>query len=235
MVFRGRLAELMAEVAPKLYRKYIILGKNGEPLLYVKLQKALYGLLQSALLFYKKLVEDLTADGFELNPYDPCVANKMVNGKQLTVAWHVDDLKISHFEEAEVDRLITYLKSIYGDNLSEQEGPVVDYLGTHIHYPGDGTVEFSQIPYLCKIMEDFPEQINATKASPAAEYLFKVQDEAEQVSDATKHRRRLRAVFKHVGTELSTKKRFTSEATYSQMAEKVAAEEEEEDEGMQIL
>mmetsp|Transcript_976 Transcript_976/g.2263 ORF Transcript_976/g.2263 Transcript_976/m.2263 type:complete len:350 (+) Transcript_976:155-1204(+) len=56
-----------------------------------------------------------------------------------------------------------------------------------------------------------------------------------QVSDATKHRRRLRAVFKHVGTELSTKKRFTSEATYSLMAEKVAAEEEEEDEGMQIL
>ena len=179
MVFRGRLAELMAEVAPKLYRKYIILGKNGEPLLYVKLQKALYGLLQSALLFYKKLVEDLTADGFELNPYDPCVANKMVNGKQLTVTWHVDDLKISHFEEAEVDRLISYLKTKYGDNLSEQEGPVVDYLGTHIYYPGDGTVQFSQIPYLSKILDDFPEQITATKSSPAADYLFKIRDEAE--------------------------------------------------------
>ncbi|EJK53338.1 hypothetical protein THAOC_27248 [Thalassiosira oceanica] len=52
----------------KLYGKYIVLGKNGEPLLYVKLQKALYGLLQSALMFYKKLVEDLTANGFKLNP-----------------------------------------------------------------------------------------------------------------------------------------------------------------------
>ena len=179
MVFRGRLAELMAEVAPKLYRKYIILGKNGEPLLYVKLKKALYGLLQSALLFYKKLVADLKADGFELNPYDPCVANKMVNGKQLTVAWHVDDLKISHFEEAEVDRLISYLKSIYGENLSEQEGPVVDYLGTHYYYPGDGTVQMSQIPYIDKIFEDFPEQITSTKSTPAADHLFKVRDEAE--------------------------------------------------------
>lgn len=179
MVFRGRLAELMAEVAPKLYRKYIILGKNGEPLLYVKLQKALYGLLQSALLFYKKLAGDLKADGFTLNLYDPCVANKMVNGKQMTVTWHVDDLKISHFEEKEVDKFIGYLKSIYGDNLSEQGGPVVDYLGTHIYYPGDGTVQFSQIPYLSKIIDDFPEQITATKASPAANYLFNVRDEAE--------------------------------------------------------
>ncbi|EJK45389.1 hypothetical protein THAOC_35999 [Thalassiosira oceanica] len=68
IVFRGRLTEFMAEVAPKLYHKYIILGKNGAPLLYVKLQMALYGLLQSALMFYKKLVEDLTANGFKLNP-----------------------------------------------------------------------------------------------------------------------------------------------------------------------
>lgn len=39
----------------------------------------MYGLLRSALLFYLKLVEDLKADGFVLNEYDPCVANKIVN------------------------------------------------------------------------------------------------------------------------------------------------------------
>ena len=36
--------------------------------------KAMYGLLRSALLFYLKLVKDLTEFGFELNEYDPCVA-----------------------------------------------------------------------------------------------------------------------------------------------------------------
>ena len=36
--------------------------------------------------------------GFELNPYDPCVANKMVNGEQLTVCWQVDDLTSSHID-----------------------------------------------------------------------------------------------------------------------------------------
>jgi len=29
-------------------------------------------------------------------PYDKCVANKMIEGSQCTVTWHVDDLKISH-------------------------------------------------------------------------------------------------------------------------------------------
>jgi hypothetical protein len=33
--------------------------------------------------------------GFELNKYDKCVANKIINGIQSTIAWHVEDLKIS--------------------------------------------------------------------------------------------------------------------------------------------
>ena len=55
MVRRGQLAELMAETAPELYRKYkyITYGKNGGAILYVTLQeKDLYGCLKSALLFY---------------------------------------------------------------------------------------------------------------------------------------------------------------------------------------
>ena len=69
---------------------------KGKPLLYIKMYKALYGLLRSALLFYKKLVGDLQKYGFKVNPYDPCVANAMINGSQMTVTWHVDDLKVSH-------------------------------------------------------------------------------------------------------------------------------------------
>ena len=85
MVLEGPLAEMMARVEPKLYRQYITTNSKGKPVLYVKMYKALYGLLRSALLFYKKLVADLEAYGFEINPYDPCVANKIINGKQMTV------------------------------------------------------------------------------------------------------------------------------------------------------
>ena len=54
-------------------------------LLYVKMKKALYGLLKSALLLYKKLVEDIQACVFKIKSYDSCVSNKMINGKQMTV------------------------------------------------------------------------------------------------------------------------------------------------------
>ena len=72
----------------------------------MRLQKALYGCLKSALLFYDKLVEDLKEYGFRINPYDPCVENKMVGGKQLTVFWHVDDLNISCVDENGVPKTI---------------------------------------------------------------------------------------------------------------------------------
>ena len=72
----------------------MIYEKNGEPMLYVQLLKAVYGLLRSALLFYKKLRAQLEKMGFEINPYDPCVANKTVGDSQMTVTWHVDDLKV---------------------------------------------------------------------------------------------------------------------------------------------
>jgi hypothetical protein len=52
MLLKGCLAELMVQVDPQLYRKYIIHDSKNQPLLYIKLTKATYGLLKSALLFY---------------------------------------------------------------------------------------------------------------------------------------------------------------------------------------
>ena len=44
--------------------------------------------------------------GFVLNPYDMCVANKTINGKQCTVTWYVDDNKISHVEQEVADDIV---------------------------------------------------------------------------------------------------------------------------------
>ncbi len=75
----------MVKIAPKLYRKYVTMNAKGKPILYVQLEKAVYGMMKSALLFYRKLVADLLSLGFTINPYDPCVANKTIDGKQLTI------------------------------------------------------------------------------------------------------------------------------------------------------
>ena len=55
IMIRGKLAELLVKVDPKLYRKYVIKSKQGVPMLYVKLTKALYGMLRIAMRFYKNL------------------------------------------------------------------------------------------------------------------------------------------------------------------------------------
>jgi hypothetical protein len=76
MVLKGELAEMMVHITPQIYRKHITVDGKGLPVLYVKLQKALYGLMRASLLFYQKLRKELEEYGFVVNPYDPCVANK---------------------------------------------------------------------------------------------------------------------------------------------------------------
>ena len=49
--------------------------------------------------FIIKFRKDIESQGFVVTPYDRCVANKNINGKEMTVVWHVDDLKASHAKE----------------------------------------------------------------------------------------------------------------------------------------
>ena len=83
MVLKGELAEMMVHIAPQIYWKHITVDGKGSPVLYVKQQKVLYGLMRASLLYYRKLRKELEEFGFVVNPYDPCVANKnMGNGEQ---------------------------------------------------------------------------------------------------------------------------------------------------------
>ena len=125
---------MMVKVDPKLYRKYILTSAKGEPIIYVKLNKALYGLPKSALLFYKNMVGEFEDMGFELNPYDPCVANRMKNGSQQTVTWHVNDIKISHIDLMVNTEFLLKLAKIYGPGITLSRGKVHDYFGMDLDY-----------------------------------------------------------------------------------------------------
>ena len=76
---------MMVIIDQLLYRKYVKYSAKGTPMLYVRLSKALYGMLKAALLCYKRLIFDLEEMGFVVNPYDPCVANMMVNGARMSL------------------------------------------------------------------------------------------------------------------------------------------------------
>ena len=58
MVIRGRLADILIRIAPQVYKKVATNDKQENTVLYVKLLKALYGLMEASLLFYQKLLKD---------------------------------------------------------------------------------------------------------------------------------------------------------------------------------
>jgi len=82
---------MLVLLAPEVYGPCVVFG-NGKKTLYVEVQRAIYGLLQAALLWYNKFREDSEGQRIKFNPYDPCGASRMVKSTQHTDVFHVDDL-----------------------------------------------------------------------------------------------------------------------------------------------
>jgi hypothetical protein len=59
--------------------------------------------------------------GLELNPYDQCVANKTINGKQCTILWYVNDTKISHEDSNVVTAIIDAIEEKF-DKMTVRRG-----------------------------------------------------------------------------------------------------------------
>ncbi len=142
MHLNGILAELMVKIAPHMYRTFVTTNAKGKPVLYVQLEKAVYGMMKSALLFYSKLVADITSVGFSINPYDPCVTKKTVNQSHMTICWHVDDLFLGHVDPSLVTQILDWLSPCNDTpdkKLNATLGPRHDYLGmplTSLHKAG---------------------------------------------------------------------------------------------------
>lgn len=139
---------------PSTYKKYVFTTKKGRTLLYGKLSKAIYGTLRGALLFYEKLTGHLKEWDFEQNPYDECAFNKMINGEQLTVLLHVDDLKVSHNDQQVLDDFIKQLNGVFGVQkpIAESIGRIHVYLGLTINYSEEGKAKFTMYDYLEDIL-----------------------------------------------------------------------------------
>ena len=180
VMLEGRMAELLAKIHPPTYQEYVH-QHRGQAQIYVRLKKALYGTLKAALLFWKKLSKSLVDDGFVINEYDWCVANKMVNGKQCTVVWHVDDLKISHADSRVVTNVIKMLKTQYGKvgELNVVRGKRHEYLGIDLDFSTPGKVIISMQQYIERILDELPADMKGTATSPAAEHLFQVREQPD--------------------------------------------------------
>jgi hypothetical protein len=147
----------------------------------------------ASLLYYRKFCKSLTEKGFEFNPYDPCVANKIIKGKQMTICFHVDDCKLSHKHSKEMDKMIQWLKeeyeSIFEDSsgkMAVSRGKVHTYLGMTLDYTMPGQVKITMTDYVQEILDAFDKaepKGSGTKNSAASSNLFKVGEDCEKLKE----------------------------------------------------
>jgi hypothetical protein len=99
---RGVLVDILVQIAPDVYKSYVTTDKKG-------IKKG-------------KFTKSLTSVGFEINPYNPCVANKIVDGTQMTVCFHVDDCKLSHHSSRANDNIIDWFHQEYESIFEDGSG-----------------------------------------------------------------------------------------------------------------
>ena len=158
--FDGDLVELLIQVDPT-YQPYIMY-EGKQPVLYAELDKALYGTLQAALLFWQKLSAFLIdKHGFERNEYDWCVINKMIEWKQCTIAWYVNDIKMLHAQQEVLEGLLTSLNGEFGKEapLTVTRGKVHDYLGMTFDYIIPGKVKITMPDFVQGVLDECPEDL----------------------------------------------------------------------------
>ena len=174
----GESAEIMCKVNNK-YKDYVTIEKD-KPVLYLKLRKALYGCIMSALLWYRTFVGSLMDLGFNLNKYDACVVNKEIQGSQCTVCWYVDDNKISHRDPKVADQIIYELEKRFG-KMTVTRGNKHNFVGMDITFRDDCKFEICMEQYLEESIAAFPEEITRSSRTPAKGDLFNEDSDDERV------------------------------------------------------
>lgn len=127
--------------------------------------------------------------GFTINASDPCVVNKIVDGKQLTVVCHVDDIKVSHVDRDVVDNTVTWFRNKYETLPGNKQGRMTvtcgrvhQYLGMSFHFRKNGSVHIGMLKYVDDIIADFTDERKINSASkPSSSVLFKIRPESEDL------------------------------------------------------
>ena len=91
--------------------------------------------LEALLLFWKKISESLDKMGYHRKEYGWCVMNKIVKGKQCTILWHADDLKMLHVDSNVVSHVIADIETEYAKITKSTitEGKINKYLRMNIN------------------------------------------------------------------------------------------------------
>ena len=164
--------EVAAELCKENSEFSSFLESDGR--LLVKLNKAQYGCIESAKLWYNTISQKLVSLGYKINPYDPCVFQKTDKlGTTIYVVLYVDDIKAMSESQDLLDELQFDLEETFG-KMTVTDGPIHDYLGMKFDYTNQGKVSITMKKYLDGVVEE--SGVQGTAQSPAGENLFEISE-----------------------------------------------------------
>jgi hypothetical protein len=107
-----------------------------------------------------------------VNPYDWCAANKIINGKQCTILWHLDDLKISHVDPAMVKDVIDGLEKVFGVEgpLTKTRGSLHDHLHMTLDFSSEGKVKITVVDYIQNMLDELPSDAHGWRSRNTSRY-----------------------------------------------------------------
>ena len=92
---RNILVDMLQYISLDVYGPYVTTDRKGIKQLITLCINDIYGTMVASLLYYFKFCKTLKFNKFRLNPYDPCVANRLINGLKQSILFHVYDFKLS--------------------------------------------------------------------------------------------------------------------------------------------
>ena len=92
------------------------------------------------------------------------------------VAWHVDDLKVSHKMSTMVDQFIKDMEDEFGKEtpINKSCGKVLDYLGMTLDFTKPGEVMITMINYIKAVLHNASKEMWGQAVTPATSHLFEV-------------------------------------------------------------
>ena len=124
------------------------------------LQKAIYGLVQAATQFWKKIVNKMQEGGFQLSEADPCMMYKEDEKGVCIIIIYIDDMLIIGKEEA-IDAAIKVLQCHFQ---VKDPTSLEDYFGVQIVQSDDGKKAWlGQLTIIKSLEKQFGEKVAKKK------------------------------------------------------------------------
>ena len=210
----------LKKIDPKIARHILIDGR-----VLVRLLKALYGTIQAAKLWYKKLKEIITEYGFKQHPHDQCVFILILNGVLLIVGFHVDDLLMICKDKKMIDDFVAYLLTCFS-NITVHDGVQQTYLGMLITKEMNGTVSVTMEGYIDKVIKIYGLSHDTSVKDPQQDNIFKIDDDSIALNEP---RRKLFHRVVYMLVYLGKRVRFDIQMAMSFLAGRVTVATEEDE------